>query len=57
VCILGLVIQQAKASAMLSSGASPALSNYSKLSHKYHDLREKVIVHETRVLLFSITFV
>jgi hypothetical protein len=42
---------------MLSSVANPSVPNFSALSHKRHDFREKVIEPKIRVLIFSKTFV
>jgi len=41
------------ARAILSSVACPTLQYFSTLSHKRHDLGEKVIEHKTCVLIFS----
>jgi hypothetical protein len=42
---------------ILPSVDCPAVPYLSKLSHKQHDFREKVIAHKTCVLIFSTTFV
>jgi hypothetical protein len=41
---------------VLSYVASLAPPNFSTLSHKLHDFREKVIEHKMRVLIFTTNF-
>jgi len=45
------------ACAILSLVVSPALLDFSTLSHKRHDFRQQVIEHKTCVLIHSTTFV
>ena len=52
---VALIIQHAKI--ILSSVACPALKYFSTLTHKLHDFRKKVIVHEMCILIYSTTFV
>jgi hypothetical protein len=58
-CILAVVIQHAKRMRpiILSPVVCPALTYFSTLSYKRHDLRKKFIEHKVCVLIFSTVFV
>ena len=58
VCVCRLTFAACKsACSILSSVASPAVQNFSRLSHKRHDIRKTIFEHKMCVLIFSTTSV